>query len=55
MVTALEHLCVGYYNAITKKKAWAHANERNVLNYMCAIVVKKLRHVSSNKSLVNPY
>ena len=36
MVSAVEHLCVGYYDAITKKKARAHVNERNVVNYiMC--------------------
>ena len=56
MVSAMEHLCVGYYDAITKKKAWAHVNERNVVNYiMCPTVTKKLRHVSGDKSLVNPY
>ena len=42
MVSAVEHLCVGYYDAISKKKAWAHVNERNVLNYiMCPTVTKK--------------
>ena len=34
MVSAVEHLCVGYYDAISKKKAWAHVNERNVLNHV---------------------
>ena len=56
MVSALEHLCVGYYDAISKKKARTHVNERNVVNYiMCLVVTKKLRHVSSDKSLINPY
>ena len=56
MVSAVEHLCVGYYDAISKKKARAHVNERNILNYiMCPAVTKKLRHVSGDKSLVNPY
>ena len=56
MVSAIEHLCVGYYDAISKEKPRAHVNERNVLNYiMCPTVTKKLRHVSGNKSLVNPY
>ena len=56
MVSAVEHLCVGYYDAISKKKAWAHVNETNILNYiMCPAVTKKLRHVSANKSLVNSY
>ena len=56
MVSAVEHLCVGYYDAISKKKARAHVNERNVLNYiMCPAVTKKLCHVSGDKSLVNPY
>ena len=56
MVSVVEHLCVGYYDAISKKKARAHVNDRNVLNYiMCLAVPKKLRHVSSDKSLVNPY
>ena len=56
MVSAVEHLCVGYYDAISKKKARAHVNERNVLNnIMCPEVTKKLRHVSGDKSLVNPY
>ena len=56
MVSAVEHLSVGYYDAITKKKARAHVNERNVVNYiMCPAVTKKLRHVSGEKSLVNPY
>ena len=56
MVSAVEHLCVGYYDAISKKKARAHVNERHVLNYiMCPAVTKKLRHVSGDKSLVNPY
>ena len=46
MVSAVEHLCVGYYDAITKKKVWAHVNERNVVNYiMCPTVTKKLCHV----------
>ena len=54
MVSAVEHLCVGYYDA--KKKARAHVNVRNVLNYiMCPTVTKKLCHVSGDKSLVNPY
>ena len=52
MVSAVEHLCVGYYDAISKKKA----HERNILNYiMCPTVTKKLHHVSGDKSLVNPY
>ena len=56
MVSAMEHLCVGYYYAITKKKDWAHVNERNILNYiMCPVVTRKLHHVSGDKSLVNPY
>ena len=56
MVSSMEHLCVGYYDAISKKKAWAHVNERNVVNYiMCPVVTKKLRHVSGDKCLVNPY
>ena len=56
MVSAVEHLCVGYYDAISKKKARAHVNERNVLTYiMCPAMTKKLRHVSGDKSLVNPY
>ena len=56
MVSIVEHMCVGYYNAISKKKARAHVNERNVVNYiMCLVVTKKLCHVSGDKSLVNPY
>ena len=57
MVSAIEHLCVGYYDVITKKKVRAHVNERNVVNYyiMCPTMTKKLHHVSGNKSLVNPY
>ena len=56
MVNAAAHLCVGYYDVISKKKTQAHVNEINVLNYiMCLAVIKKLRHVSSDKSLVNPY
>ena len=56
MVSAIEHLSMGYYDGITKKKARAHVNERNVINYiMYATVTKKLRHVSGDKSLVNPY
>ena len=56
MVSAVEHFCVGYYDSITKKKARAHVNERNVVNYiMCPAVTKKLRHVSGDKSMVNPY
>ena len=44
MVSAFEHICVGYYDSITKKKVWAHVNERNVVNYiMCPVVTKKLR------------
>ena len=43
IVSAVENICVGYYDAISKKKARAHVNER------------KLCHVSDNKSLVNPY
>ena len=43
-------------HAISKKKARAHVNERNVLNYiMFPVLTKKLRHVFGNKSLVNPY
>ena len=39
MVSSVEHPCVGYYDAISKKKARAHVNERNVLNYiMCPAV-----------------
>ena len=55
MVSVVEHLCVGYYDAISKKKARQHVNERNVLNYMCPTMIKKLLHVSGDKSLVNPY
>ena len=56
MVSAFEHICVGYYDSITKKKVWAHVNERNVVNYiMCPAMTKKLRHISGDKSLVNPY
>ena len=56
MVSVVEHLCVGYYDVILKKKAQAHVNERNVVNYiMCPTVTKKLRHVSGDKSLVNLY
>ena len=55
MVSAVEHLCVEYYDAISKKNARAHVNEGNVLNYvMCPAVTKKLCHVSGDKSLVNP-
>ena len=55
MVSVVEHLFVGYYDAITKKKAWAHVNERNMY-ILCPAVTKKLCHVSSDKSLlVNPY
>ena len=44
MVSAFEHICVGYYDSITKKKVRAHVNERNVVNYiMCPVVTKKLR------------
>ena len=56
VVSGVEHLCVGWYDVITKKKAWAHVNERNVVNYiMCLVVTKKLCHVSGDMSLVNPY
>ena len=56
MVSAVEHLRVGYYNAIMKKKARAHVNERNVVNHIiCPTVMKKLRHVFGDKSLVKPY
>ena len=56
MVSAVEHFCVGYYDSITKKKVRAHVNERNVVNFiMCLAVTKKLRHVSGDKCLVNPY
>ena len=55
MVSAVEHLCVGYYDEISKKKARAHVNETNVLNYMCPTVTKKLRHVFGDESPVNPY
>ena len=56
MVSAVEHLRLRYYDAISKKKAHAHVNERNVLNYiMGPAVTKKSRHVSGDKSLVNPY
>ena len=52
----VEHICVGYYDSITKKKVWAHVNERNVVNYiMCPAVTKKLRHIFVDKSLVYPY
>ena len=56
IVSAVENLCLGYYDAISKNKARAHVNERNVLNnIMCLAVTKKLRDVSGDKSLVNPY
>ena len=56
MVSIVEHLCIGYYDAISKKKAQAHVNEQNVLNYIIyPLVTKNLRHVSGDKSLVNPY
>ena len=56
MVSAMEHLCMGYYDVIMKKKAWAHVNERNVKNYiMCPVELKKMCHVSSDKSLLNLY
>ena len=45
MVSAVEHICVVYYDSITKKKVRAHVNERNVVNYIkCPTVTKKLRH-----------
>ena len=47
---------MGYYDAISKKKAQAHMNEWNVVNYiMCPVVTKKLWHVFGDKSLVYPY
>ena len=56
MVSVVEHLCVGYYDGISKKKARAHVNERNVVNYiMCPAVSKKWCHVYGDKSLVNSY
>ena len=56
MVSVVEHLCVGYYDVITKKNVWAHVNEREVVNYiMCPVVTKKFCHASGDKSLVNPY
>ena len=56
MVSVVEHLCVGYFDAIWKKKAQSHVNERNVVNYiMCPVVTKKLCQVYGDKSLVNPY
>ena len=56
MVSDVEHMCVGYYDAISKKKAWAHVNERNVVNYiMCPVVTKKLHYVSCDKTQVNSY
>ena len=56
MVSAVEHLCVGYYDATSKKKVGSHVNESNVLNYIvCPTMTKKLPHVSSDNSLVNPY
>ena len=55
MVSVVEHMCVGYYDTISKKKAQAHVYEYNVVNYiMCLAVTKKLRHVSCDKNLVNP-
>ena len=55
MVSVVEHICVGYYDSITKK-VQSHVNERNVVNYiMCLAVTKTLRHISGDKSLVNPY
>ena len=55
MVSNVEHMCMGYYDAISKKKARAHVNERNVVNYiMCLAVTKKFCHVFGDKSLVNP-
>ena len=56
MVSVLEHLYVGYYNAGSKKKAREHVNEKNVGNYiMCPAVTKKLRHVFGDKSLMKSY
>ena len=50
MVNAVEHLCVGYYDVITKHKAQAHINKRNVVNYiMCPSMTKKLQHVTGEK------
>ena len=47
---------MGYYDAISKKKAQAHMNEWNVVNYiMCPVVTKKLHHVFGDKCIVNPY
>ena len=55
MVSAVKHFHVGYYDAITKKKARAHVNKRNMVNYiMCPAVTKKLHYISGDKSLVNP-
>ena len=46
MVSVIEHFCVGYYDSITKKKARAHVNEPNVVNYiMCPVVERKVTHV----------
>ena len=43
MVSVVEHLCVGYYDAISKKKARAHVNERNIINYiMCPTVNEEI-------------
>ena len=56
MVSVVEHMCVVYYGAISKKKVRAHINECNIVNYiMCPTVTKKLCDVSGDKSLVNPY
>ena len=43
MVSVVDHMCVVYYNAISKKKTRAHVNKRNVVNYiMCPVVTKNL-------------
>ena len=52
----MEYITIGYFDEIKKQRVKEHSNERGFSNFLVyPTVTRKLRHISRDKSLVNPY
>ena len=52
----MEYITVGYFDEIKKQRVKEHSNEGGCSNLLVyPAVTRKLRHISGDKSLVNPY
>ena len=54
-VNSMEYITIGYFDEI-KKRVKEHSNEGGCSNLLVyPAVTRKLRHISGDKGLVNPY